>query len=59
VYVDVYDHITLPAGVSGYFIVRGTISSAYQDKTLNLACIYLNDQKVDCKDVTYTLEPKN
>jgi hypothetical protein len=46
VYVDVYDHITLPAGASGYFIVKGEITSEYQTSRTNKACIYLNGQLV-------------
>ena len=58
VYVDVYDTITLPAGASGYFMVRGTISSNYQNSRLNRACIYLNGQVVQCEEVIYNISPE-
>jgi uncharacterized repeat protein (TIGR01451 family) len=56
VYVDVYDYITLPAGASGYFMVKGTITSEHQDSRTNKACIYLNNQMLHCEDVIYALE---
>jgi uncharacterized repeat protein (TIGR01451 family) len=58
--VDVYDDITLPAGASGYFIVRGTITSEHQDSRTNKACIYLNNREKQCESIWYYLEtPKS
>jgi uncharacterized repeat protein (TIGR01451 family) len=56
VVVDIWGNMTLPAGVSGYLIVRGEVLSTRTDSTTNIACIYLNDIKVDCDDVSYQLE---
>jgi uncharacterized repeat protein (TIGR01451 family) len=58
VYIDMYDNITLPAGMSGYFLLTGKITAEYQDSRTNLACIYLNDKSVECDSVMYELEKR-
>jgi uncharacterized repeat protein (TIGR01451 family) len=55
VIVDIWGNITLPAGASGYLIVRGELLFA-RTPTLNQACIFLNDQSIDCDDVSYKFE---
>ena len=55
VYVDIYGWITLAPKTEWYIILTGKVLSGYQDNTTNFACIYLNDNKIDCDDVAHKL----
>ena len=55
VYVDIYGGITLSPKTEWYIILTGKVLSGYQDNTTNFACIYLNNNKVDCDDVAHKL----
>jgi len=48
--------MTIPGGAAGYMLLTGQITAEYTTSTTNLACIYLEDQKVECDEVTYKLE---
>ena len=54
--MDTYGNMTIPAGVEGYLILRGKVTSANQQSRLNRACIYLNNAEVECDDAIYTID---
>ena len=59
VYIDIYGGITLQPWAQWYILIEGEILGDYQNNTTNFACIYLNDEKVECDDAkhTFTEEP--
>ena len=55
VYIDIYDWITLKPGDSWYIILTWKILGEYTGNRQNFACIYLNDEKIDCDDAVHTI----
>ena len=56
VYVDVYSWLTLEPKAEWYIILTGKVLSDNQDSRTNFACIYLNDNKIDCDDVIHNFD---
>ena len=55
VYVDIYGWITLNPWDSGYIILTWKVLSDNQDSRTNFACIYVNDEKIDCDDARHDI----
>ena len=55
VYVDIYGWITLNPWDSWYIILTWKVLSDHQDSRTNFACIYVNDEKIDCDDARHDL----
>ena len=53
VFVDIYGGITLKPGEYGHIILTWKVLTWNQDNRTNFACIYLNDEKIDCDDATH------
>ena len=56
VYIDIYGGITLQPWAQWYILIEGEILGDYQNNTTNFACIYLNDEKVECDSVVHNFE---
>ena len=57
--IEIYGGMTLEPGDSWYIILTWRVLSEYTWNRQNFACIYLNDEKVDCDDVVHTIITKD
>ena len=55
VYIDIYSWITLNPWDNGYIILTWKVLSDNQDSRTNFACIYVNDEKIDCDDARHDI----
>jgi uncharacterized repeat protein (TIGR01451 family) len=55
-YTYLFSGISLPAHSSGYFLLTGKILNTDFGKTINQACILLNNKKVTCDQVMYNIQ---
>ena len=56
--VDIYTGITLKPGQNGYIILTGEVKDEFTGSRTNFACIYLDNKKIDCDDVTHNITPE-
>ena len=56
--VDIYTGITLEPGQNGYIILTGEVKDEFTGSRTNFACIYLDNKKIDCDDVTHNITPE-
>ena len=56
VHVEKYGGITLKPGDTGYILIEVKVLERKEnDSTTNFACIYVNDEKVDCDDAVHDI----
>ena len=55
VYIDIFTWLTLKPGEQWYIILTGKVLSTNQDSRTNFACIYVNDEKIECDDARHDL----
>ena len=58
VYVDIYGWITLAPKSEWYILITWKVLGENLDNRVNYACIYLNDEKIDCDDVIHNITTK-
>jgi len=55
--IEIYGGMTLEPGDKWYIILTGKVKGDFTGNTTNFACIYLNDEMVDCDDATHDIKP--
>ena len=55
VYVDIFTWMTLKPGDTWYILLTGKVLSEHQDSRTNFACIYVNDEKIECDDARHDI----
>ena len=58
VYVDIYWWITLAPKSEWYILLKWKVLWDFLDNRINYACIYLNDEKIDCDNVIHNITTK-
>ena len=53
--IEVYGGITLRPWDTWYIIIKAKVLATDQNNRTNFACIYLNDDRIECDDVTHEI----
>ena len=57
IHIDIYGWINLQPGQTWYIILTWEVLRDFTGQRTNFACIYLNDEVIDCDDATHKIEP--